>query len=274
MQTRITDFFKVAPKSQNDQNNQNNHQLTQVQQQQINEYKKSQIKKKEQTKQQINQFQREMEFEESQQTSYQRKLLLKERKEKRQRELGIGCKITKSIYLGSQDAANNEAWLELENISTIINCSAESFIDNHENINLVRLDLYKTSKTIKNHLSRFVYEMNLGLSTGGNVLVCSEKGTNRSAALLIAYFIVSKKMDFVKANMFVQNNSWKIDLSLSFITELNEISRQNNCGFISNNVTPMNCQPFVRQVLDGADYQLLDRKRRFDFQQQQMNNNN
>ena len=265
MQSNLTSFFKIKPKSEMTEGSL----VDQMKQQQMNEYKKSQLKKKEEDKITINQFQQQMQIEESQQTSYQRKLLLRERNERRQRDLGIGCRITNDIYLGSIDSGNNLAWLELENISVVINCTSECYNEEYEGVKYLRFPISKQMKSFKQFVNEFVAQVNEAKLKGEKVLIHSELGKNRSAALLIAYFIITQKLNFIKANTLVEEKSWKLDLSLPFISELNEISKQQNVGFISTNVHPMNCQPFVRQVLHQADLQLLDKKRRYDFQMNQ-----
>jgi len=262
MQRSLHSFFTIKPKDEKKEG----ELVEQLKRQREEEYKRSQAKEREIRKKEIQQFQQEMECEEKQISSYQRMIVQRDRKERRQRQLGIGCQITSQIYIGSVESSNNQSWLELEGINVIINCTAECHNDIIEGISYHRLPVWGYSKSIRQFVGECVDLINAHSAAGDKILLHSEIGNNRAPAFVLAYIIRHQKVGYGKAYTLLQEKCWRMELSLEYITELNKIAEEMGLDHIERSSSyHIPFSPYIKRTLEDADFHIEDRRKKREF---------
>ncbi|KAL7716288.1 protein-tyrosine-phosphatase [Entamoeba marina] len=222
-------------------------------------------KQKEENKKKIQMEMSQMAIEQSTVDSFQKQIRLREFKEKKQRALGIGCHVVSYLYLGSIESSNNLAWLELENIHTIINCTSECFNDEYESIEYFRFPLLSSKPSIKNHIQGIIQTIDNARICGYNVLIHSDKGKSRAPAALIAYLMSKEKQGFIETTDMVKKNSWELNISFSLVNELSEFAKQQGFGKTQSTQQMIYYDPIIRQVMGDAEFETMDRKKKWDF---------
>ncbi|EDR28088.1 dual specificity protein phosphatase, putative [Entamoeba dispar SAW760] len=261
MQRPITQFIVIKPKKDGDKSV-----GQEIKEKQEREFKLFKQKERERMRIELQKEKNKMEVEEKKIDSYQRLIEFKKIKEQKQRAFGIGCSITKDIYIGSVESSNNQAWLDSECINVIINCTCECSNEEEEGREYYRLPISKYHNTINPFVKEACALINLAHSKGEKVLIHSFDGKNRAPALLIAYLIQNNKMSFMNAFNMVKTKAWTLELSMVLVSELNALSSQLGLTSISGmTASQFKQDPLTRRALEDAELEIADRKKKWEF---------
>ena len=128
--------------------------------------------------------------------------------------------IYKNLYLGDHYAAENENYLKIYDIKTVINCAAELQYD-YKDLISYELNLYdmpeeriinvfeSAYKFVKEHLSN-------------NILVHCYMGISRSASFVIFYLMKEEKWDYETCYEYVQKKRPCISPNYGFERQLKD----------------------------------------------------
>lgn len=121
-------------------------------------------------------------------------------------------KITEQIFIGNYKDASNRDWLDKNNITHIVNATADlpNYFTNHYKYLQLRLDdtLYQSLYEVLEPSYKFIYN---AVGNGGTVLIHCHAGISRSVSIAI-YFLMKvnrstylKTLDFIRTKRIIAN---------------------------------------------------------------------
>lgn len=132
--------------------------------------------------------------------------------------------IIPGLYLGGMDDAFNPA---LTTNTTVINMAIEVPQTPYANRYLYLPAKDTSSEKINKYFNYAIENIDNELKQGHRVLVHCFAGISRSATIVIAYLMKTKKWPFLKAYEFVKAKRPVIDPNLGFIYQLHSYDQQN-----------------------------------------------
>ncbi|PVZ96481.1 hypothetical protein BB558_007632 [Smittium angustum] len=145
------------------------------------------------------------------------------------------AQITEDLYLGNEYQARNVSLLKKLNIKYVLNLAKEvqgpmSHMENSE----IRYKHHRwdhAEDDISNFFESCFEFIDEAISSNCNVLVHCQLGVSRSATLVIAYIMHSKKLTFSKAYDYVKSRNPKTCPNLSLIAQLMEYEKTLNLTY-------------------------------------------
>jgi protein-tyrosine phosphatase len=130
-------------------------------------------------------------------------------------------KITEKIYLGNEDGQRDLEKLTSLGVTNILNCAA--FVENfhpdkfiYENLNM--------EDSILEDLSKYLPKAYEFIDKSEVVYIHCQAGISRSAAIVIAYLMMKRKINFEDAFELVRNSRKSINPNSGFINQLKSLN--------------------------------------------------
>ena len=141
--------------------------------------------------------------------------------------------IIDNIYIGNAYNAANYDLLKSLNIGLIINVTKEIqnyFPENFEYFNIEVLDsnvesLKDTFSSVLDSIEKFNKKKNA--DENKNILIHCYYGASRSAAIITAYLIQFKKMNFENAYELMKEKRQTVNINITFVNELKQLEDNN-----------------------------------------------
>jgi len=134
--------------------------------------------------------------------------------------------IVKGLYLGDQDDACDQEWLEEHNIQVILNCAKEVNCFIPEDVSAFKILLEDTSdQDILSYLEPSVKIIDEAIDNREPILVHCGLGKSRSASIVI-YWLMTRVYggDLEKAINHVKKKRSIINPNVGFLTQLASVS--------------------------------------------------
>ncbi|KAL6064721.1 NEK protein kinase [Balamuthia mandrillaris] len=130
-------------------------------------------------------------------------------------------KIVDRLYVGSYCVASQKSLLRDQlGITHIVNCTgAPNVHEEHFKYLHVKL-LDDPYQDILSHVHEVIAFIRKALVKKGNVLIYSEKGVSRSAAMAIVYLMETRRMNYFEAFVFVKERRYIIQPNRGFVRQL------------------------------------------------------
>ena len=135
--------------------------------------------------------------------------------------------IIPNLFLGSVGCASNLEELQNNKITHILCCASgieNKFPDKFKYYNVNLLD--KENQNIRIYLDGTYKFIDDALKNGGRVFVHCYAGVSRSASILIAYLMKSKKMKFDEALNLLKSKRSKVNPNAGFILQLRAYEKE------------------------------------------------
>ena len=128
--------------------------------------------------------------------------------------------IYKNIYLGDHNAAENENFLKMYDIKTVINCAAELQYDYKD---LISFELYLYDMPEERIISLFesAYKF-VKKHLNNNILVHCYMGISRSASFVIFYLMKEEKWDYETCFDYIQKKRPCVSPNYGFERQLKD----------------------------------------------------
>ena len=152
--------------------------------------------------------------------------------------------ITDNIFIGSQAISQNEALLNHNGITHIINCASQLINSLPTFIHLDIPMLDGGNENILSHIFTTTNFINDAIEDGGKVLVHCIEGVSRSVAVCIGYLIVEKQIDYktaydtIRRKRRVSSPNPKFVAQLMQLAEIMGTSKTRSCYFSKTKTIP------------------------------------
>ena len=133
--------------------------------------------------------------------------------------------IYKNIYLGNYEAAEDETYLKMYDIKTVINCAAELY-NEYKDIKSLELNLYDMPEELIIPTFEKAYDY-VKKNLDHNILVHCYMGISRSSSFVIFYLMKELKWDYETCLEFVQSKRPCASPNYGFETQLKEYYYKN-----------------------------------------------
>lgn len=137
-------------------------------------------------------------------------------------------RITDRIFLGNYLDAQNEEFLNQNQIDLVINVAVEIPKPNYKYVNpwYYKYRLYDIPEQNILHYSKFVYDLieEFLSKSNKNILIHCRAGISRSASLLIAYLMKKNHWNLDQAYWFVKRKRDIIQPNTGFVNQLKQLN--------------------------------------------------
>lgn len=149
--------------------------------------------------------------------------------QKERHDLREASEVLPWLFLGGVEVAKSKRYLRSLGISHVLNCAHTVCENYHEDeFKYVRaMDLADAAdEEIGNFMLQAIADIETVRETGGRILVHCQKGSSRSATLVIAYLMWYQNIDVEKAFSFVKKKRSIVSPNFGFMVQLRDFRKR------------------------------------------------